>query len=360
MSRLAVVAAGGTGGHMFPAEALARTLADRGWRIALATDARGARYAEHFPAEERIALEAATFKPGDLIGMLRANLRIQAGAAQARKAFARLNPAVVVGFGGYPSLPALMAARSQKRPTVIHEQNSVLGRVNRYMAPKVDAVACAFPTLLKAPRRVKAEVVGNPVRPDIRALHDREYPATDRTLRILVTGGSQGARLLSDFTPAAIINLPDDLKYRVRVEQQTRMESLDLARTAYAEAGVEAEVAPFFRNMASRLEKAHLVIGRAGASTVCELAVAGKPSVLIPLKIAADDHQTHNAKLLSDAGAAEVIREEAFTAELLGETLQRLLTDLNGLRRRSEAARSVAAPDAAERLADLVERTARA
>jgi UDP-N-acetylglucosamine--N-acetylmuramyl-(pentapeptide) pyrophosphoryl-undecaprenol N-acetylglucosamine transferase len=360
MSRLAVVAAGGTGGHMFPAEALARALAARGWRIALATDARGARYAEHFPAEERIALEAATFKPGDLIGMLRANLRIQAGAAQARKSFARLDPAVVVGFGGYPSLPALMAARSQKRPTVIHEQNSVLGRVNRYMAPKVDAVACAFPTLLKAPRRVKAEVVGNPVRPDIRDLHDRDYPPTDRTLRILVTGGSQGARLLSDFTPAAIINLPEDLKYRVRVEQQTRMESLDLARTAYAEAGVEAEVAPFFRNMASRLEKAHLVIGRAGASTVCELAVAGKPSVLIPLKIAADDHQTHNAKLLSDAGAAEVIREDKFTPELLGETIRALLSDLDGLRRRSDAARSVAAPDAAERLADLVERTARA
>jgi UDP-N-acetylglucosamine--N-acetylmuramyl-(pentapeptide) pyrophosphoryl-undecaprenol N-acetylglucosamine transferase len=228
------------------------------------------------------------------------------------------------------------------------------------MAPKVDAVACAFPTLLKAPRRVKAEVVGNPVRPEIRALHEREYPSTDRTLRILVTGGSQGARLLSDFTPAAIINLPEDLKYRVRVEQQTRMESLDLARTAYAEAGVEAEVAPFFRNMASRLEKAHLVIGRAGASTVCELAVAGKPSVLVPLKIAADDHQTHNAKLLSDAGAAEVIREEKFTPELLGQTVRTLLSDLDDLRRRSEAARSVATPDAAERLADLVERTARA
>lgn len=345
---------------MFPAEALARALAARGWRIALATDARGARYADHFPAEERIALEAATFKPGDVVGMLRANMRIQAGAAQARKAFARLDPAIVVGFGGYPSLPALMAARSQRRSTLIHEQNSVLGRVNRYMAPKVDAVACAFPTLLKAPRRVKAEVVGNPVRPDIQALYDRPYPATDRTLHVLVTGGSQGARLLSEFTPAAIINLPEDLRLRVRVEQQTRMENLDLARTAYAEAGVEAEVAPFFRNMAGRLEKAHLVIGRAGASTVCELAVAGKPSILVPLKIAADDHQTSNAKLLTDAGAAEVIREDRFTSDTLGEVVRGLLSDPDGLRRRAEAARSVAAPDAADRLADLVERTARA
>lgn len=360
MSRLAVVAAGGTGGHMFPAEALARALTERGWRIALATDARGARYADHFPAEERIALEAATFKPGDLLGMVRANMRIQAGAAQARKAFVRLDPAIVVGFGGYPSLPALMAARSQRRPTLIHEQNAVLGRVNRYMAPKVDAVACAFPTLLKAPRRIKAEVVGNPVRPDIRAVHDKPYPAVGGTIRVLVTGGSQGARLLSEFTPAAIINLPEDLRLRVRVEQQTRMENLDLARTAYTEAGVEAEVAPFFRNMASRLEKAHLVIGRAGASTVCELAVSGKPSILIPLKIAADDHQTYNAKLLTDAGAAEVIREDKFTPEALGELIRTMLSDPDGLRRRSDAAKSVAAPDAAERLADLVERTARA
>ena len=358
MSKLAVVAAGGTGGHMFPAEALARVLAARGWRIALATDARGARFADHFPADERIALEAATFKAGDLVGMIRANLRIQAGAAQARKAFARLDPAVVVGFGGYPSLPALMAARSQRRPTVIHEQNSVLGRVNRYMAPKVDAVACAFPTLLKAPRRIKAEVVGNPVRPDIQALHDKPYPPMAGTIRILVTGGSQGARLLSEFTPAAIIHLPEDLRLRVRVEQQTRMENLDLARNAYTEAGVEAEVAPFFRNMASRLEKAHLVIGRAGASTVCELAVAGKPSVLVPLKIAADDHQTTNAKLLTDVGAAEVIREDRFTPEGLSEIIRTLLSDPDGLRRRADAARSVATPEAAERLADLVERTA--
>jgi UDP-N-acetylglucosamine--N-acetylmuramyl-(pentapeptide) pyrophosphoryl-undecaprenol N-acetylglucosamine transferase len=345
---------------MFPAEALARALTARGWRIALATDARGARYAEQFPAEERIALEAATFKPGDVLGMLRANLRIQAGKAQAHKAFRRLDPSIVVGFGGYPSLPALMAAKAQRRPTLIHEQNAVLGRVNRFMAPRVDAVACAFPTLKRAPRRVKAQVVGNPVRPDIREVHGQPYPELGGTIRILVTGGSQGARLLSDNVPQAIIALPEDLRLRVRVEQQTRMESLEHARTVYADAGVEAEVAPFFRRMAMRLGTAHLVIGRAGASTVCELAVAGKPSILVPLKIAADDHQTYNAKLLSDAGAAEVIPEPKFTPALLSETLQAMLSDPEGLRRRAEAAKSVAAPDAAERLADLVEQTARA
>jgi UDP-N-acetylglucosamine--N-acetylmuramyl-(pentapeptide) pyrophosphoryl-undecaprenol N-acetylglucosamine transferase len=203
-------------------------------------------------------------------------------------------------------------------------------------------------------------VVGNPVRPDIREVHGQPYPELAGTIRILVTGGSQGARLLSDNVPQAIIALPEDLRLRVRVEQQTRMELLEHARTVYAEAGVEAEVAPFFRRMAMRLGTAHLVIGRAGASTVCELAVAGKPSILVPLKIAADDHQTYNAKLLSDAGAAEVIPEPKFTPALLSETLQAMLSDPEGLRRRAEAAKSVAAPDAAERLADLVEQTARA
>ena len=358
MSRVAVVAAGGTGGHMFPAEALARVLTARGWRVVLATDTRGAQYAQHFPASERIALNASTFKAGDVIGMVRSTVKINSGASQAKAAFRRLDPAIVVGFGGYPSLPSLIAARALKRPTLVHEQNAVLGRVNRYMAPKADAVACAFPTLKRASRKLNAEVVGNPVRPDIRALYDKPYPSLDGGIRVLVTGGSQGARLLSEFVPAAIINLPEDLRLRVRVEQQTRMESLDIARAAYTDAGVEAEVAPFFRNMAARLAQAHLVIGRAGASTVCELAVSGRPSVLVPLKIAADDHQTQNAKLLEDAGAATVISEDRFTPELLRDVLEGLLSDHDELRRRAAAARSVATPDAAERLADLVERTA--
>jgi UDP-N-acetylglucosamine--N-acetylmuramyl-(pentapeptide) pyrophosphoryl-undecaprenol N-acetylglucosamine transferase len=359
VSRTAVVAAGGTGGHLFPAEALARALSARGWDVVLATDARGAQYAQNFPAKERIALNAATFKTGDVFGMVRSTVRINAGASQAKAAFRRLSPAVVVGFGGYPSLPALIGARALKLPTVVHEQNAVLGRVNRYMAPKVNAVACAFPTLKRASRKLNAQVVGNPVRPDISALYDRPYPVMDGTIRVLVTGGSQGARLLSEFVPAAIINLPEDLRLRIRVEQQTRMESLDIARAAYAEAGVEAEVAPFFRNMAARLAGAHLVIGRAGASTVCELAVAGKPSILVPLKIAADDHQTFNAKLLADVGAAQVLPEKEFTPDALGAMVEAMLSDPAGLIQRAEAAKSVATPDAAEKLADLVERTAR-
>jgi UDP-N-acetylglucosamine--N-acetylmuramyl-(pentapeptide) pyrophosphoryl-undecaprenol N-acetylglucosamine transferase len=361
VSRLAVVAAGGTGGHMFPAQALAEALTARGWRIALATDQRGAQYAADFPSERRIPLSAATYRNGDLIGMVRAGFHIWNGVMQAKSAFRRIHPAVVVGFGGYPSLPALLAAIQTRTPTVIHEQNAVLGRVNRYLAPKVTAVACAFPTLERARPEVKARavVVGNPVRPEIRALADRPYAPPTGAVQILITGGSQGARLLSELLPLAIAELPEELRCRLKVQQQTRAESMESARGVYLDALVDAEVAPFFRDMAGRLGAAHLVVGRAGASTVSEIAVAGKPSILIPLKIAMDDHQRFNARLLSDVGAAEVALEDMLTLEVMTKALATLLASPERLTRMAAAARSVAKPDAAEELADLVERTAR-
>ena len=360
ISKVAVVAAGGTGGHMFPAEALSRALMARGWRIVLATDSRGDQYAQNFPCEERLSLDAATYRPGDPIGMIRASLRISRGVRQARKAFARLKPSVVIGFGGYPSLPSLLAAKSLRIPTVIHEQNAVLGRVNRRLAGSVTAVACAFPTLKRASRKVqkRVHVVGNPVRPDIAALYDRAYVAPDQTIRILVTGGSQGARLLSEMTPHAMNLISEDLRIRLRVEQQTRVESIDFARRTYAEAGVECEIAPFFRNMSGRLGAAHLVVGRAGASTISELAVAGVPSILIPLKIAMDDHQTWNARLLTDAGAAVVLKEDGLTSEVFARALEAFVADPQKLAQRSAAARAVCVADAAEKLADLVESVA--
>ena len=357
-NRLAVVAAGGTGGHLFPAEALARELQARGWRIVLATDSRGARYAEHFPAEERLALEAATFKISDPVGVVRGLFRIEAGVRQARAAFQRLRPAVVVGFGGYPSLPALLAAKGLHLPRLIHEQNAVLGRVNRFLSPRVNAVACAFPTLEKAPARLRPIVVGNPVRPEIKALYGRLYAEPGHALRLLVTGGSQGARILSEVVPAALAALPEPLRLRLRVEQQTRADAVDAGRRTYVEARVEAEVASFFGDMAGRLRTADLVIGRAGASTVCELATAGRPSILVPFAAAMDDHQTLNARLLSDVGAAEVIAEQEFTAARLAEVLQDLLAKPERLASMAAAAHGAARPDAAERLADLVEATA--
>ena len=359
--KLALIAAGGTGGHMFPAEALSRTLIARGWRVVLASDSRGDLYAQNFPCEERLSLEAATFKKGDLIGAATAAFRIAAGVLQAMRVLDRLKPAVVVGFGGYPAFPALAAARLKGVPIIIHEQNAVLGRVNRAMAGGAAVVACAFPTLKRASDKVsrRLAVVGNPVRSDIVALQARDYAPPDPTIRLLVTGGSQGARLLSDVIPRAIAELPEEIRLLLRVEQQTRPESMDAARQTYAEAGVESEIAPFFRNMAARLEKAHLVIGRAGASTISELAVAGLPSILVPLKIAMEDHQTWNAKLLEDAGAAYVIPEDAFSPDSLRAALITLISEPGGLARRAAAARSVSIPDSAEKLADLVESVAR-
>jgi UDP-N-acetylglucosamine--N-acetylmuramyl-(pentapeptide) pyrophosphoryl-undecaprenol N-acetylglucosamine transferase len=244
---------------------------------------------------------------------------------------------------------------------MIHEQNAVLGRVNRLLAPRVDSIASAFPLLEKAAPKVQARavIVGNPVRPEIQALAKADYVTPTGKTNLLITGGSQGARLLSELIPAAIQRLPEDLRLRLNIQQQTRPESMDGARKAYADALVEAEIAPFFRDMAGRLAAAHLVIGRAGASTVSELAVAGKPSILIPLKIAMDDHQTFNARLLSDVGAALVLKEDDLTVDAMADALRGVLADGSGLSRMAQAAHSVARPDAAERLGDLVERTAK-
>jgi UDP-N-acetylglucosamine--N-acetylmuramyl-(pentapeptide) pyrophosphoryl-undecaprenol N-acetylglucosamine transferase len=363
MRKVAVVAAGGTGGHLFPAQALAEALIARGWSIVLASDERVATLAQDFPAEQRIGLSARTFRRGDPIGMVRAGFAVMQGAAQARAAYRQVGPNVVVGFGGYPSAPALVGAIMERRPTVIHEQNAVMGRANRMLAPHVRTVACAFPTLQKAPAKVAgaAVVVGNPVRPPIRALADHPYvpPEPNGPVRLLVTGGSQGARLLSELVPEAVKLLPEGLRQRLAVAQQTRPESMNFARRAYRDANVEAEIAPFFRDIASRLRDAHLVIGRAGAGSVCEFAVAGKPSILVPLAIALDDDQGQNARLLADVGAAEVARENQLTVESLAKALEKLLGNPTRLARMAQAAREAAIPDAAERLADVVEETAR-
>jgi UDP-N-acetylglucosamine--N-acetylmuramyl-(pentapeptide) pyrophosphoryl-undecaprenol N-acetylglucosamine transferase len=355
--RLAVVAAGGTGGHLFPAQALAQVLLSRGWRVVLASVRA---LSADFPAERHIALSAATFRPGDPIGMTRAGFAIQRGVLQARAELKALQPAIVVGFGGYPSLPTLIAALLQRRRTMIHEQNAVMGRANRLLAPRVSAVACAFPTLQKAPASVqrRAVVVGNPVRSEIQSLYSQPYEPPTDTFRLLVTGGSQGARLLSEMVPKAVAGLPEDIRRRLKVQQQTRAESMEGARSTYAEAGMDAEIAPFFSGMAARLAAAHLVIGRAGASTVCEIAVAGRPAILVPLRIALDDDQGQNARLLSEAGAAAVMREDTLSAPRLTALLQSLIEDPAGLATMAAAAKAVARPDAADRLADLVEKTA--
>jgi len=359
--RLAVIAAGGTGGHLFPAQALAEALTARGWRIALATDLRTESLSKDFPAERRFAIPSATLAggPAARAGQVRA---IGRGVLQARAALKGLKPRVVVGFGGYPSIPTLIAARLLGLKTVIHEQNAVMGRANRLLAPQVTAVACAFPILMKARASVKrrAQVVGNPVRPAIRALAGQGYapPGVGGPIHLFVTGGSQGARVLSEVVPAAVAALPAPLRARLAIVQQTRPEVLEAAADVYRGAGVEAELASFFADMAVRWTWAHLVISRAGASTVGEIAVAGRPAILVPLGVALDDDQGQNARLLSETGAAKVLREADFNAPALAAILAELMDDPSRLADMAAAAAAAATPDAAERLADLVERTA--
>jgi UDP-N-acetylglucosamine--N-acetylmuramyl-(pentapeptide) pyrophosphoryl-undecaprenol N-acetylglucosamine transferase len=285
--------------------------------------------------------------------------KIWRGINAAKARFAELPPSLVAGFGGYPSFPALMAARAKKVPILIHEQNSVLGRVNRSMAGSAAIVACGFERLDRLPRSAEGRkrIVGNPVRLPILAVRERPYPEAPAgaRLNILIIGGSQGARLFGDVIPAAIALLPQGLRSRLAVVHQVREEQVAEAKKAYKKANVEAEVAPFFTDMGQRLGAAHLVISRAGASSVTELQVAGRPAILIPFAAAADDHQTANAEGLTSVGAADVFTESEFEPGALAALLERRLSDPHGLAVRAAAARASAKPEAAKTLADLAE-----
>jgi UDP-N-acetylglucosamine--N-acetylmuramyl-(pentapeptide) pyrophosphoryl-undecaprenol N-acetylglucosamine transferase len=357
-----VLAAGGTGGHMMPAHALAEELMRRGHTVALITDERGARIPGLFEGVEVQAIPAGRLGGGP-VGWLKAGRQILSGRQRALAMYRDFNPSAVVGFGGYPAFPALLAARARRIPTVIHEQNAVLGRVNRLVARRVDAIAIAYPDVLRLPPAAadKVELVGNPVRTEVLALGETVYPAPDEegTLNILVTGGSQGAMILSDVVPDGIGMLPGPLKKRLRITQQCRAEDVERVRARYAELGIEAGVAAYLPDLPAHLAKAHLVIGRAGASTIAELTVAGRPAILIPFAAATDDHQTANAREMVAAGAAKAIEQHAFTPETLAAAIDTLGLDPASLQTAADAARSCGRPDAAAHLADLVERVGR-
>lgn len=359
--KLVVIAAGGTGGHLFPAAAFAEEMRVRGWRVVLMTDARGRRYAEHFPAEriEDVAAASPSLHPFKAIP---AALKIWRGIGEAKQRFRELRPSLVAGFGGYPSFPALTAARAHKVPIIIHEQNSVLGRVNRALATSAVIVASGFERLDRLPTQAadRKRVVGNPVRLPILEVRAQAYPEPPAggRLNLLVIGGSQGARLFGEVIPVALTLLPEALRARVDVVQQAREEQVADVQRVYAEAGVRAEVSPFFSDMGAKLAAANLVIARAGASTVTELQVAGRPAILVPFAAAADDHQTANAAGLTSVGAADVLTEAQFTPDALAALLERRLSDPHGLSVRAAAARAAAKPDAARTLADLAESVA--
>jgi UDP-N-acetylglucosamine--N-acetylmuramyl-(pentapeptide) pyrophosphoryl-undecaprenol N-acetylglucosamine transferase len=353
-----VIAAGGTGGHFFPAEALAAECLSRGHRIVLMTDERsGALSSPTFSGLETSVLLGAGIAGRGAWRAVKAVGSMAAGVVQARGILARIGAGCVVGFGGYPCVaPVLAAGLVLRRPVVIlHEQNAVLGRANRFLAGRADVVGLGFENTGGIPAGTRTEVTGNPVRPAIGALAHTSYVAANDRIKLLVLGGSLGARVFSDIVPAALRALPDSLRSRIVVVQQTRPEDIERLRAAYAADGVAAELSPFFPDVAARLVAAHLVIARAGASTVAELAVAGRPSILVPLPGAIDDHQSANARALAQAGGACVVPQPQFTAALLAKRLSELLADPVTLVGMAVAARTQARADAATRLADLVD-----
>jgi UDP-N-acetylglucosamine--N-acetylmuramyl-(pentapeptide) pyrophosphoryl-undecaprenol N-acetylglucosamine transferase len=358
MTKTVLVAAGGTGGHLFPAAAFSEEMRARGWKVVLMTDARGRRYAENFPADSIEDVPAATLQ-GDPLKMALASLTIMRGMAAARGRLKLIDPSVVTGFGGYPSLPSLAAAQAQRRPILIHEQNSVLGRVNRRYAKVADIVACGFERLDLFPNSAKARkiVTGNPVRPAVLQAREKPYvvAAPGEPIRLLVIGGSQGARIFGEVIPAAIGKLDESLKKRLQVTQQVREEQVEEVKRAYSAMGVQAQVSPFFKDMGDRLAACHLVIARAGASTVTELQAVGRPSILVPLAIAADDHQTANAEALTGIGAADALNELSCKPDALAALLAKRFADPHDLSVRAAAAKASGRPDAAKRLANLAE-----
>lgn len=356
---LLLIAAGGTGGHMFPAQALAEAMLKRGWRVTLSTDARGARYTGAFPSAVAIGeVSSATFARGGPVARLLAPFRIAGGILSAIAAFRRDRPAVVVGFGGYPTIPALAAAWVLRLPRLIHEQNGVLGRVNRLFARRVHRVACGTaPTAL--PKGVAGTCTGNPVRAAVLERAGTPYvPPGDGALSLVVIGGSQGARILADRVPAALALLPAEMRTRLRVAQQARAEDRARVTDAYARAGIAAEVAPFFDDVPRRFAEAQLVIARAGASTVADLTVIGRPAILVPFAAATADHQSANARALADAGAAVVIPESGLDPATLAGHIAAVLGDPPAAMAMAAAALRLGVPDAAERLAALVLSTA--
>ena len=355
------LAAGGTGGHMVPAHALAAELKARGHGVMLVTDERGAKYPGLFK-DVPIHILPAGRLGGGLFGMLRATRSVLAGRREARVLYREFRPDVVVGFGGYPAFPALLAASAAKVPTILHEQNAVLGRVNRWLAGEAMAIATSYAEVerLKPSYRAKTVLVGNPVREAVMRLGELPFPPFDDTapLKILVTGGSQGATILGEVVPEGLGQLPASLRLRLQVVQQCRADDIEAVRARYAALGIPAELLTYIEDMPERLGDAHLIIARAGASTIAELTAAGRPAILVPLPSATDDHQTVNAREMARAGGARMIAQDEFTPAALASQVDAIASDPQALANAAGRALSVGRPHATRDLADLVIRIA--
>jgi UDP-N-acetylglucosamine--N-acetylmuramyl-(pentapeptide) pyrophosphoryl-undecaprenol N-acetylglucosamine transferase len=357
---LVLVAAGGTGGHLFPAEALAAALTERGIGIHLATDRRAARLGGGFTEGAVHVVASATLRGRGPLALAQTVSGLGLGMAQAWALVGRLKPVAVVGFGGYPTVPPVLAASWRRVPTLIHDANAVLGRANRFLAPRVTAIATTFPDVVGDQPRLSAKVTltGNPLRPAVLAAAATAYPALAGSLQVLVCGGSQGARVMADVVPEAIRLLEPALRARLAIVQQSREEDLPRVRAAYGELGVTAEVAPFFADLPARMAAAHLIIARSGAGTVAELSAIGRPAILVPLPHALDQDQFANAGVLESVGGAIRITQKEFDPPRLANEIAALTAAPQRLQDMAAAAHSIGRRDAADRLADLVLRVA--
>ena len=354
-----MLAAGGTGGHLFPAFALAEELLRRGVAVDLITDMRGDRYGSGFPARNVYQVAAATLASRSAMAAASTAIALARGTKAAHKILGQVQPSVVIGFGGYPTFPPLVAAKLRGIATAVHEQNAVLGRANRMLAKRVTAIATSFERtkFLDGDLVQKSQFTGNPVRQSVITASTKPYvvPSSGDAMRLLVFGGSQGARYFSDTVPPALSRLPADMKRRVVVTQQTREEDLGRVSSAYAENGIAAEIAPFFKDLPDRMAAAHLILGRAGASTVAELTVIGRPSILVPLPHSLDNDQLNNAQRLSEAGGGWCIEQKDLSADRLAAELQRLIAAPDSLAAAAANAKKAGRPDAVIRLADFVQ-----
>jgi len=344
---------------MIPAHALAAELKARGHGVLLITDESGARFPGLFGGMPGHILPAGRLG-GGVFGLLKAGAAVVKGRGEAKRLYREHRPDAVIGFGGYPAFPSLLAASSMSIPTVLHEQNAVLGRVNRLLAGEAAAIGTAYDEVdrLKPSLADKVVLIGNPVRAEIATLGELPFPPFDEVapLKILVTGGSQGANILSKIVPEGLGMLAPSLRRRLQVVQQCRPEDIERVRAQYSDLGIPAELMTYIEDMPEKLADAHLVIGRAGASTVAELTAAGRPAILVPFAAATDDHQTANAREMVRAGGARAIQEATFAPEVLARQIEALAMDPIALANAAARALSVGRPHAARDLADLVER----
>lgn len=356
-TNIIMLAAGGTGGHLFPAEALAHSLKARGYVVHLVTDSRAERYAGKFPADEIHVVPSATIGSKNPIAVARSLLTLWQGVRQAKALMRRVKPLAVAGFGGYPTVPPLLAAASLGLPTMIHEQNAVMGRANRMLAPKVRAIAGGFLPETSGAFAAKTVTTGNPVRPAVLKAAAQPYvpSAGGNPFRLVVFGGSQGAQFFSSAVPTAVTLLEPELQSRLVITQQARPEDADGVKACYGKLGLSADVSPFFTDMAERIGAAHFVICRSGASTVSEISVIGRPALLVPYPFALDHDQSANAALLVEKGGAKVVQQSKLSAEKLADILRKAMTEPERLLEMAHASKQAGKPDAANLLADLVE-----